>query len=226
MPGLKSKTTALSGWPMRTGSPSTAPSCTSRASTPSRLSRSARKPTASSLLKSVWRTQRSGLLAAHPPALAGLGDGEVVAAVDRAAAGSRCACASTTGRRGPRRGDDLGHREGQLAQPVAGGGATRRRRAARAPGGPRRPSRRCRWPSGTSTLFSATRRGRSSRPPYRLELVLDHVEVVDRVAAGLDGGGVDDVHDRGAALDVAQEVVARGRGPRRRPRSGRARRRR
>ena len=31
---------------------------------------------------------------------------------------------------------------------------------------------------------------------------------LDRVAAGLDRGGVDDVHERGAALDVAQEVVA------------------
>ena len=40
------------------------------------------------------------------------------------------------------------------------------------------------------------------------QLVLDDVEVVDRVAAGLDGGGVDDVHQRRAALDVAQEVVA------------------
>ena len=34
------------------------------------------------------------------------------------------------------------------------------------------------------------------------------VEVGDRVAAGLEGGAVDHVHQRGAALDVAQEVVA------------------
>ena len=63
-------------------------------------------------------------------------------------------------------------------------------------------------PSGTSTLFSATRRGRSSSPPYDAELALDHVEVGERVAAGLHRGHVDDVHERGAALDVAQEVVA------------------
>ncbi len=40
------------------------------------------------------------------------------------------------------------------------------------------------------------------------ELVLDHVEVVERVAAGLDAGRVEHVHQRGAALDVAQELVA------------------
>ena len=40
------------------------------------------------------------------------------------------------------------------------------------------------------------------------QLVLDHVEVVDRVAAGLHRGGVDDVHQRRAALDVAEELVA------------------
>ena len=40
------------------------------------------------------------------------------------------------------------------------------------------------------------------------QLVLDDVEVVERVAARLDRRGVDDVHQRGAALDVAQEVVA------------------
>ena len=40
------------------------------------------------------------------------------------------------------------------------------------------------------------------------QLALDHVEVVDRVAAGLQGRGVDDVDQRRAALDVAQELVA------------------
>src|SRR5690606_24003682 len=40
------------------------------------------------------------------------------------------------------------------------------------------------------------------------ELVLDDVEVRKRIAAGLDGGAVDDVDQRGTALDVPQEVVA------------------
>ena len=42
----------------------------------------------------------------------------------------------------------------------------------------------------------------------RRELVLDHVEVVVGVASGLDGDGVDHVHDGRAALDVAEELVA------------------
>src|SRR5690606_29539061 len=36
----------------------------------------------------------------------------------------------------------------------------------------------------------------------------DDLQVVERVAARLDGGRVDDVDQRRAALDVAQEVVA------------------
>ncbi len=40
------------------------------------------------------------------------------------------------------------------------------------------------------------------------ELALDDVQVVHRVAAGLQGGCVDDVHQGGAALDVPQELVA------------------
>ena len=52
------------------------------------------------------------------------------------------------------------------------------------------------------------------------ELGLDHVQVGQRVAARLEGGAVDHVHQGRAALDVAQEVVTRARGPRWRPRSG------
>ncbi len=63
-------------------------------------------------------------------------------------------------------------------------------------------------PSGTSTLFSATIRGRSSSPPYCGELGLDHVQVAERVAARLEGRAVDDVHERAAALDVPQELQA------------------
>ncbi len=40
------------------------------------------------------------------------------------------------------------------------------------------------------------------------ELGEDHVEVAERVAAGLEGGAVQDVHERGAALDVAEELEA------------------
>ena len=63
-------------------------------------------------------------------------------------------------------------------------------------------------PSGTSILLSATRRGRSSRPPYGAS----SCSITSRSSTGLRPGsmrgGVDDVHERRAALDVAQEVVA------------------
>ena len=45
-------------------------------------------------------------------------------------------------------------------------------------------------------------------PAVRGQLGLDRVEVAERVAAGLEGGAVDDVHQRAAALDVAQELQA------------------
>ena len=41
-----------------------------------------------------------------------------------------------------------------------------------------------------------------------LELVLDRVEVADRVAAGVERGAVEHVHEHVAALDVAQELQA------------------
>ncbi len=41
-----------------------------------------------------------------------------------------------------------------------------------------------------------------------LELLLDDVEVGHRVAVGLQGGGVQDVHQDRAALDVPQELQA------------------
>src|SRR5699024_1696927 len=59
--GSQSKTTASSPGPMSTVDPATAPEAYSWSSTPSFARRSARKPTASSLVKSVWCTQRSGL---------------------------------------------------------------------------------------------------------------------------------------------------------------------
>ena len=51
-------------------------------------------------------------------------------------------------------------------------------------------------------------RGRSSRPPYCLQLLLDDVEVGDRVAVGLQRRGVQHVHQHRAALDMAQELQA------------------
>ena len=40
------------------------------------------------------------------------------------------------------------------------------------------------------------------------ELLLDDVEVGERVAAGFEGGAVDDVSQHGAALDVPEELQA------------------
>ena len=127
--GLKSNTTALSTSPIITASPSWAPSSRSRSSTPSRLSRSARKPTASSLLKSVCRTQRSGFSPRTRQPSAGLLDREL-----RAPGGSgrpdhdagrlrgRSVAAGDS--------DDLSHRERQLTQSFV---ACRRHREHREP---------------------------------------------------------------------------------------------
>ena len=77
--------------------------------------------------------------------------------------------------RGP--GHDLGHREGQLAQPLAGRGGDREDPQAALLAGRRRTMSAMSRPSGTSILLRATSRGRSSRPPYARQLVLDDVEV-------------------------------------------------
>src|SRR6185312_15650301 len=58
--GSQSNTTASSGSPIRTSAPGSAPASARATSTPRRASRSARYPTASSLLKSVCWTQRRG----------------------------------------------------------------------------------------------------------------------------------------------------------------------
>ena len=41
-----------------------------------------------------------------------------------------------------------------------------------------------------------------------LQLRLDNAQVLNRLAIGLEGGGVEHVHDDGAAFDVAQEIQA------------------
>ena len=205
MPGLKSNTTALSGWPIRTVSPSTAPSSSSRASTPSRSSRSARKPTASSLLKSVCRTQRSGfsprtrqpspvsltVKSAPPSAPArpehdpgGLGDLAVGAGLLH----------------------DPGHREGELAQPLARrGGDGEDPQAALSEVVEHDVGEVA--AVGHVDLVERDQPRPVLQPAVAAELVLDDVEVVDRVATGLHGHGVDDVDQGGAPLDVTQEVV-------------------
>ena len=131
-------------------------------STPIRLSRSARKPTASSLLKSVWRTQRSGLAprTRHPSSVARTSKS---APPSTASAAARCA---RLGARARPRGtlDDLGHRERQLAQARAGRGADLEDPQAAAAqllddhvGDV--------LAVGHVDLVEATSRGRSSRPP-------------------------------------------------------------
>ena len=57
------------------------------------------------------------------------------------------------------------------------------------------------------------------------ELLLDDVEVGQRVATGFEGGAVDDVHQHGAALDVPEELQAQALALGGRPGSARARRR-
>ena len=97
----------------------------SRVSTPSRLSRSARKPTASSLLKSVWRTQRSGLAPRTRQPVAGLRSTVKSSAPSTERGRITIRGVSTTGLAARAACDDLGHREGQLAQPLARGGRDR-----------------------------------------------------------------------------------------------------
>ena len=78
-------------------------------------------------------------------------------------------------------------------------------------------------------LVEHTIRGRPTRSSSVAavggQLRLDHVEVGDRVAAGLERRAVEHVHEHGAALDVAQELQAQALALGR-PGSGRARRRR
>ena len=161
--GLKSKTTELSSAPMRTVSPSSAPIRASLTSTPSRFRRSARKPTASSLLKSVCRTHRSGLVPRTRQPVVGGDDLEVVAAVDRLRP-EHDALGLGRGRDLAGRDDDLGHGEGQLAQARTGRGADLEDAQVATRSSSTTMSAMS-WPSGTSTLLRATNRGRSSRPP-------------------------------------------------------------
>ena len=147
-----------------------------------------------------------GLGAAHPPPVAGLGHGELVGAVDRARP-DHDARRLDLGLRRPGGLDDLGHGEGELAQPVARG----------------RGDGEHVEPAATEVLDDHLGdvaavghvdlvQGDQARAVVEAavpgQLVLDHVEVVGGVAARLDGRGVDDVHDRRAPLDVTQEVVA------------------
>ena len=128
-------------------------------------------------------------------------------AVGRTRGRSTIRVASATGRGRAGGGHDLGHREGQLAQPLPRGGADREdpqpllaqvvdddvgQVAA----------------VGDVDLVERHQPGPVLEAAVAAQLVLDHREVVDRVAARLHRRGVDDVHQRGAALDVAEELVA------------------
>ena len=96
----------------------------------------------------------------------------------------------------------------QLAQALAGGRGDREDPQPARRAGPRRPCRRCRGRRG--------RRSCSARPggagPRGRRSAASSVSMTSRSSTGLRPGsmrgGVDDVHQRGAALDVAQEVVA------------------
>ena len=148
-----------------------------------------------------------GLLAAHAPALAlaRLGDGEL-----RPAAGRRRpdhdARRLHLGLLGTPGSDDGGHREHQLAQPLVAGGADRDHRPAAL--GDVLGDDVGHVPAvGDVDLVEGDETGAVLESAVLLQLLLDHLEVADRVAARLHGGEVDDVDDGRAALDVAQEVV-------------------
>ncbi len=165
MPGLKSNTTALSGCPIRTASPSWAPSASSRVSTPSRFSRSARKPTASSLLKSVWRTQRSGFTPrTRQPSAVSLTLNSSLPSADAGRITIRVASATGFSRRARSTISAIAKVISRSPSPDAAEIGITRRPRSRSSSVTISPISR---PSGTSILFSATRRGRSSSPPYR-----------------------------------------------------------
>ena len=106
-----------------------------------------------------------GLLAADPPAARrSRVDRELGAAAGRRSAAARSGWARRAGASARRAATSSAIANDQLAQALVAGGRDREHRAARAPRGRPAPSASSR-PSGTSILFSATSRGRSSRPP-------------------------------------------------------------
>src|SRR3954470_4577246 len=164
--GTQSKVTS----PMVTASPSWAPARASSSSTPSRLSRSARKPTASSLVKSVWRPQRSGFTPRTTNASGSSGSRSTVKPESSTARGASVTRAGSGGGRVAR----WSSTARASACPSAGSpspvaaltGKTSSPRAS-SPGRTRSTSSR---PSGTSILLRTAIRSRptrsSSSPPY------------------------------------------------------------
>src|SRR6478609_2420059 len=146
-----------------------------------------------------------GLLAPHPPAVLGGGDRELLLAVSRRRT-EHDPGRLDRGLRGPRRLDDGGHREGQLAHPLAGRG---RDLEDVEPASAELLDHEAGDVTavGDVDLVEGDQAGPVLEPAVPAQLPLDDVEVVDRVAARLDAGRVDDVDQGGAALDVAQEVV-------------------
>ena len=147
-----------------------------------------------------------GLLAAHAPALGRLGDLELAAAVD--AGGPDHDAGGLRDRAlGAGLADDLAHGVDQGGHADAGGGADRE--DAQATGLEVLADHVGDLVAvGDVDLVERHQARAVLEAAVPAQLVLDHVEVVERVAARLDGGGVDDVHEGRAALDVAQEVVA------------------
>src|SRR4051794_12008636 len=147
-----------------------------------------------------------GLGPAHHPALVTAGDRELGPAVERRRTQDD---ARRLGHllRGAGRGHDLGHREGQLAQPFAGRSADREHpqplltQVVDDDVGEVAPVR-------DVDLVERDQPGPVLEAAVAAELVLDRREVVDGVAARLHRSRVYDVYQGGAALDVAEELVA------------------
>ena len=184
MPGLKSKTTALSGSPMSTASPSSAPSSTSFGLDPEPVEPVGEEADGLVVAEVGLPDPALGLLAAHPPAVGGLLDRELVLAVGRRRP------QHDPGRLDDRLGlagrlDDRRHREGQLPHALAGRGRDLEdRQAALAQLVDHEAGDVA--AVGHVDLVERDQTRPVLEPAVAAELVLDDVEVVDRVAARLD----------------------------------------
>ena len=206
--GLKSKTTALSSGPITTASPSAAPELEQPVLDAEPVEPVGEEADGLVVGEVGLPDPALGLLPRTRQPVRVVLDGEVGTRRRAPAGGSRSGCASATGpsRRGPRR-------RPRPSRTTARGDPR---------GSPRRSGTTCRprclevvdddvgqLPAvGHVDLVERDQPRPVLEAAVRRELVLDDVEVGDRVAVRLHRRHVDDVHQRGAALDVAQEVVA------------------
>lgn len=109
--------------------------------------------------------------------------------------------------RPPTRGDDLGHGEPQRIQSFAALGGHRK--------DPQPPSLELGLNQvgelggiGHVDLVEGHQAGPVLQSAVGGELALDHVEIGQRITPRFEGGAVDHVHQGGAALDVAEELVS------------------